>query len=259
MAATGSQMAAAAAGARARSGSHRLRSDGCCDRPLAKKRGRILPAQASCGCFTPPHFNSLPVETPATTRCFAAHAPGARRVTGRDRVHARTPGVSSTPRARAAPAAPCCSRASWRGTRGSRSRRPCRCQTSRSSSAPPAGRRQRPHRIRPRGRASADARRAPPRPESKGSAADLDLVVGHAQRGERGADLVRGQRPAAVGVKVRKRRRKILLLHAPCQAALLACGARGHGLRSAARAGAGRAATLSDLRLPAVRAGRLHG
>ena len=40
----------------------------------------------------------------------------------------------------------------------------------------------------------------------------MHFVVGHAQAGERLADLVGGQRAAAVPVKVRKRRRKVLLL-----------------------------------------------
>lgn len=42
-------------GAGAGSGSDRLRSDGLCNaaRALAKKRGRVLPAQARCGCYTP--------------------------------------------------------------------------------------------------------------------------------------------------------------------------------------------------------------
>lgn len=42
--------------------------------------------------------------------------------------------------------------------------------------------------------------------------AHMHFVVGHAQAGERLANLVGGERAAAVPVKVRKRRRKVLLL-----------------------------------------------
>jgi len=113
-------------------GRSRKNVDASCPRRPAVGATRRLLAQSTDGDLT------------ATTRGLAVRAPGARGLTGRDRVHASTPGDSSRPRARAAPAAPCCWRASWPGTRGSRSRRPCRCQTSGSSSAPPAGRRQRP-------------------------------------------------------------------------------------------------------------------
>ena len=47
---------------------------------------------------------------------------------------------------------------------------------------------------------------------SSSMGAHMHFVVGHAQTGERLADLIGSQRAAAIPVKVRKRRRKILLL-----------------------------------------------